>query len=150
VDQKFLSILRTADHPTATEFPPGFDWAGCINRVRALKPECDHIAGRVFDLDDNVQDASFFADIALHAPSQQRNVIDTVFGLRFSCYGDLFTQLGPTGAERLPEVIAKQVINLTVAKGFVFVPAEVLEEPYIGENKIFLSENWWYRFFEYL
>jgi hypothetical protein len=150
VDQKFLSILLTADHPTATEFPPGFDWAGGINRVKALKPGCDRVAGRTFDLDDQVQDASFFADIALHAPSQQRNVIDTVFGLRFSCYGDLFTQLGPTGAEQLPEEIAKQVINLGVAAGFIFVPAEILEEPYTGENKIFLGQNWWYRFFEYL
>jgi hypothetical protein len=145
-----LAILHAADHPTATEFPPGFDWAAGVGRVRALKPACDRVAGRIFDLDDNVQDASFFADIALHAPSQLRNVIDTVFGLRFSCYGNLFTQLGPTGPERVPEVVAKQVIHLAVAEGFVFVPAQILEEPYTGENKIFLSENWWYRFFEYL
>ena len=150
MDSNLLATLLAADHPQATEFPPEFDWKSSITRVRKLKPECDRIAGRLFDLDDNVQDASFFADIALHAPSQKRNVIDTVFGLRFSCFGNLFTRLGPTGEGSLPDTIAAQIIDEATAAGFIYIPIASLDEPYTGSNAIFLRENWWYRFFEYL
>jgi hypothetical protein len=122
MDPKLLAILLAADHPKATEFPPGFDWKSSIARVRELKLVCDRIAGRAFVFDGNVQDASFFADIALRAPSPKMRVIDTVFALRFSCFGNLFTQYGPTGPDTLPQAIANQIVSQAEAAGFVFVP----------------------------
>lgn len=42
-------------------------------------------------LDDRAQDASFFADLSIQTTGERPNWIDTVFAVRFSNFGGLFT-----------------------------------------------------------
>src|SRR5262249_56170772 len=84
-------LLALADDPEHAEYPPGFDWSALQARVVALQPELERIAGRAFVLDDKAQDASFFGDLSIQRPGPKPNWIDTVFAVRFSNFGDLFT-----------------------------------------------------------
>jgi hypothetical protein len=64
VDKVLHRTPLNADHATACEAPPDFDWARVIERVRNIQPEVESITGREFEIDENVQDASFFTDLA--------------------------------------------------------------------------------------
>lgn len=143
-----LSILLEADDPVAFEFPSGFDWRRAIDEVRNLKPEVERIAGRAFDFDDQVQDASFFAGLAIHKPAER--VIETVFGVSFSCFGRLFTDWANCASERLPPETADAIIGRIEAAGFVHVSEDALALPYSGTNPAFEGQPWGYRFFDYL
>ena len=142
-------LLEAADDPDHAEHPPGFDWAGLRARVAALQPVLERIAGRPFVLDDGAQDASFFADMSIQTTGERPNWIDTVFAVRFSNFGDLFTTWSH-GPERLPEAVAAKLVAAVEAAGFRFVPSEALGELYTGRYPRFRSTTWWIRFFDYL
>jgi hypothetical protein len=148
VDQAVLTKLMVADDPEACEMPRQINWASLLGRVGALKPVCDKIAGRGFELDDGVQDASYFADIALH--SWNGRMAGTVFGLRFSCFGDLFTTLEAGDGDRLSLAVISRLIEAAEQLGFSYVPPEALHESYTGVNPVFTGQTWWHRFFEHL
>jgi hypothetical protein len=143
-----LSILLDADDPVACEYPAGFDWSRAIAEVRSLKPEVERIAGRTFQLDDQVQDASFFAELAVRKPSER--VIETVFSASFSCFGRLFTDWANCASERLPPQTATAIIERIRWAGFVHVSEVALALPYSGRNPVFDGQTWGNRFFDYL
>jgi hypothetical protein len=142
-------LLDAADDPGHAEHPPGFDWAALRSRVISLQPVLERIAARPFVLDDKAQDASFFADLSIQIPGPQPNWIDTMFAVRFSNFGDLFTTWSHS-PERLPDALAAELVAAVEAVGFRFVPPEALEEPYTGRYTGFRSITWWIRFFDYL
>lgn len=96
MDPAVRRLLESADDPDNVEYPRSFDWNGLRNRVIALQPVLESIAGRAFVLDDNVQDASFFGDLeilaagpeAIYPHAKQTHV---VFALRFSNFAGLFS-----------------------------------------------------------
>ena len=143
-----LSILRDADDPIACEYPAGFDWCRAIEEVRSLKPEIERIAGRAFELDDQVQDASFFAELAVHKPSER--VIETVFSVSFSSFGRLFTDWANCASERLMPQTASAIVARLKDAGFVHVSEAALALPYSGGNPVFAGQTWGHRFFDYL
>jgi hypothetical protein len=149
MEQAVRELLDAADDPDHAEHPPGFDWATLRVRTAALQPILERIAGRPFVLDDRAQDASFFADLSIQIPGSQPNWIDTVFAVRFSNFGDLFTTWSH-GPERLPDAIVAELVAAVEVAGFRFVPWEALEEPYNGRYPGFRSTTWWIRFFDYL
>src|SRR5690606_21246997 len=124
-------LLDAADDSGPAEHPPGFDWAGRRARVAALQPVLERADGRAFGLDDGAQDASFFAVLSIQTTGERPNYIDTVFAVRFSNFGDLFTTWS-YGPERLPEAVAAELVAAVEAAGFRFIPPEALEEPYTG------------------
>lgn len=63
MDPDTLRVLLAADDPVECEAPPGFDWEREIGKVRELVPVLEQITGRKFEADDQVQDASFFAEL---------------------------------------------------------------------------------------
>jgi hypothetical protein len=142
-------VLDAADDPDHAEYPPGFDWAGLRARVAALQPVLERVAGRSFVLDDRAQDASFYADLSIQTTGERPNWIYTVFAVRFSNFGDLFTTWN-YGPARLPDAVAAELVAAVEATGFRFVPPEALGEPYTGRNPGFRNTTWWIRFFDYV
>ena len=143
-------LLDAADHPTHVEFDPDADWAAVHERVVALRPELERIAGHPFVLDDQAQDATFFADLSVHRPGPQPNWIDTVFAVRFSHFGSLFTAWNHCQTERLPDEVVAELIAAVSRAGFRYVPASALDAPYTGRNPAFRGSSWWIRFFDYV
>src|SRR5262245_42736176 len=93
-------LLEEADDPTHAEVDPRLDWPAIHTRVATLLPELEQIAGRAVVLDDRVEDASFFADLSVQRPGPRPNWIDTVFAIRLSNFGRLFTTWSHCEAER--------------------------------------------------
>jgi hypothetical protein len=142
-------LLDAADDPEHAEYPPGFNQTTMRARVAALQPVLEQIAARPFVLDDRAQDASFFADLSIQTPGPQPNWIDTVFAVRFSNFGDLFTTWS-YGPERLPDTVAAQLVAAVEAAAFRFIPPAALDEPYTGRFAGFRNTTWWIRFFDYV
>ena len=121
-----------------------------MTRVRALVPALEAIVGQALTVDKDVQDASFFTDVACHRevslPGAGR-VLTPILSVRFSCFGDLFTV---TSAEDVSPSVLDQVIARVAGAGFVHVPASDLSEPYTGRHPSFQATTWWIRFFDYL
>ncbi|MCI0457033.1 MAG: hypothetical protein L0Z62_08645 [Gemmataceae bacterium] len=143
-------MLALADDPEHAEYPPGFDWSALQARVAALQPELERIAGRAFVLDSKAQDASFFGDLSIQRQGPSPNWSDTVFAVRFSNFGDLFTSWSHCQVEQLPEEVAAELVAEVERAGFRFVPLSALDEPYSGRHPGFKGAAWWFRFFDYL
>jgi hypothetical protein len=150
MEQSVRELLDAADDPTHVEDDPRIDWLAIHTRVAALRPELERIAGRAFVLDDRVQDATFFADLSIQRPGTRPNWIDTVFALRFSNFGWLFTTWSHCEAERLPDELAAELVAAVSRAGFRYVPASALDAPYTGRHPGFSGSSWWIRFFDYV
>jgi hypothetical protein len=148
MDQAVREMLEEADDPEHAAGDPRLDWPVIHARVAALRPELERIAGRVFVHDDHVQDASFFADVSVQRPGPQPHRIDTVFALRFSSFGWLFTTWSSCETERLPPEVVEKLVAAVSWAGFHYVPASALEEPYTGRHLGFAGSSWWNRFFD--
>jgi len=140
------ALLAARDHATACECPPGFDWERAVARVRELMPELKRIAGIELQLDTNVEDASFFCDLACYR-EERPGMLYPVLLVRFSSFGRLVTLTH--AAEISDDTVAGLVAALADA-GFVFVAEEELSEPYTGINLALRNGSWWIRFFDYL
>lgn len=65
LDQRTRAILEAADSPTHVEADPRLDWPDLWARVEDLGVTLAKIAGRAFELDRNVQDATFLTDLSI-------------------------------------------------------------------------------------
>ena len=144
-----LELLQASDDSTNFEAPPGFDWGGAILEVRGLQLKLELILQRKLELDDQVQDASFFADLS-YSQRVASDSIDLVFCFRFSSFGRLFTVYDTCSEElRFPEPIIHRVIEIVEQEGHHYVDSETLDKPYSGTNLYFVGKSWWYRFFDH-
>lgn len=148
MDPEFRKLLDDNDYPEADEYPPNFDWDALQARVSSLKAELERITAREFEHNDGVQDATFCADLSLER-RRAGNVVETVFALRFSNFGDLFTTWHCCSSESLLENTVSRVISEAEVAGFKFVPPKALESPYDGRCSGFFGKSWWYRYFDY-
>jgi hypothetical protein len=144
-------LLDAADDPTHAEYPPGFDRAAMRSRVAALQLKLERIVGRAFVLDDTAQDASFCIDLTIQRPGPQPNWIDTVFAVRFSNFGELFTTWRHCQTEALSERVIAEVVTEVERAGFRYIPAAALDEAYSGRHPgVGRLYTWWIRFFDYV
>jgi hypothetical protein len=148
VQPNTLKLLQAADDATNVEFPPMFDWAGLRSQLLDLQPHLERIASRGFTLNDKVQDASFFGDLAIVKAGEKPNWFEYVFALRFSNFGRLFTTCN-SSSEKLSPDIAARLIEAAATARFVYVEPEALDEAYAGANQVFTGATWWARFFDY-
>jgi hypothetical protein len=145
-----LGLLLAADDPVNWEFPDGWceEYPRAMERVRAVAADLERVLGLSFQLDDQVQDASFFADLAairLDANGKQ----ECIFTIRFSAFGKLFT-IWQWENTAIPASDLATVISIVRSHGFEYVDAEALEESYTGSHPGFRHATWWVRFFDYL
>lgn len=144
-----LQLLRSVDDPEPEncESPPGFNWTASMKRVRSLKPELEQIVGRHLDIDENVQDASFFTELAAHVPGEDS--IETAITIIFSAFGGLFT-IWSSMPNEIPEAAVQKAVDAVQRHGFRYVDTESLEEAYCGTNPVFQHSRWIDRFFSYI
>lgn len=154
MDDEILNTLLQADHPNACEAPPGFNWAREIKRVRALQPLVESMTRRKFEIDEYVQDSSFFTDLGTFIDERHPTGgihRHTVLALRFSAFGGLFTAWSVCRDEdELADETIERVVGAVRQAGFVFVAAEDLQCEYTGANPHLSGTSWWIRFFDYL
>jgi hypothetical protein len=148
VDAATLSKLQAADDPQHYDYPREFNHQESLNRVCAVKPLLEDIAGCLMSLDDQVQDASYFADLCLTEPREGNGIehMRVTFCVRFSCFGSLVTIYNENV---LPDEKVGQLRSVLEARGFAFADAAVLNEPYTGSHAGFQGCTWMDRFFSY-
>lgn len=145
-----LQLLLAADDSTYFDLPlPDFDYFGVDAKVDQIQHELERLVGRTF-VYDAPQDASYFGELAIQVPGEKPHYVDTVIGVRFSWFGNLFTTWSNPWAEQLPDATVQQIIETVQRHGFVYVSKKDLDEPYTGINPPIRDETWWYRFFDYL
>jgi hypothetical protein len=68
--------------------------------------------------------------------------------LRFSNFGDM---VALTPDHEVDAATLNIILRLCVEKGYVFIPTEVAERPYDGQNPgVTGIEDWWVRFFDWV
>lgn len=149
MDSETLSKLQAADDARHAEYPPGVDRQRSIERLHAAWPLLDEIVGRRLSLDDQVQDASYFAELFFAEPREDHGVrrMQVIVSVAFSSFGSLVTichedPLSPEMIRRMEAVLAEH--------GFVGVDSAQLRLPYTGPHPGFAGKTWFDRFFNYL
>ncbi|MFL5329110.1 MAG: hypothetical protein ACJ8C4_09345 [Gemmataceae bacterium] len=159
MDASIHNILLQNDSSTDVEFPPGFDWQASIAAVKALKPGAERILGQPLKLSDQVQDASFFAELFVFEDGAvgPNGVMTMVFkiAIRFSTFGRMATIHTNSAASDLGNYPVARLADLLGQNGFQYIPAESLAERYDGRLKqldqwVGGEATWWYRFFDYM
>ncbi|MBD2102670.1 hypothetical protein [Leptolyngbya sp. FACHB-261] len=155
MDKATLNLLNAADDPQESEAPKGFDYVKEIEAVERIKPELERIVGRLFVLDENVQDASFFTELSIRQSELEYmagigNVILTVLAIRFSAFGKLFTVWSNSTKEKVNRNLIDEVVATLQDHGYVYVDADALQESYTGSHTDFKDTTWWLRFFDYI
>jgi hypothetical protein len=149
-----LKLFESVDDPQACECPSNFDWQDSMSRVKASKSGLESLVGLTFLIDENVQDASFFTELAILGRERYVSGIGKIVGskivIRFSCFGNLFTVYSTSEDEKLEESIVEIIIAEVARHGFVYVEADGLEEKYTGVNPHLQGQSWWVRYFDYL
>jgi hypothetical protein len=95
MDTRIHDILLQNDSATDVEYPPEFDWQASMAAVNAMKPQAEPILGQPLKLDDQVQDASFFAELFVFedgavGPNGATTMVFKV-AIRFSTFGKMAT-----------------------------------------------------------
>jgi hypothetical protein len=156
-------ILLNADDDIQCEWPSDFAWEKELDRVHAIKPKIEKVLGCELVLDDSIQDASYFASLALlkyvppdpnlyTAPGIERGgTYYSIICISFSCFGNLST-IGSSvdPKERFPNEKIDSVGNILNENGYIYIPEEYLLEKYNGNNPHFKDSTWGERFFSVL
>jgi hypothetical protein len=159
MDARIHDLLLQHDSATDVEYPPGFDWKASMAAVKALKPDAERILGQPLKLDDQVQDASFFAELFVFEDGAVgSNGVTTMvikIAIRFSTFGKMATVHTNSAASDLGKYPVARLAELLEQHGFHYVPVDSLGERYDGKLKgLDLSvggePTWWYRFFDYM
>jgi hypothetical protein len=155
MDMRTLTILLKNDSATDVEYPPSFNWQESMAAVKALKPHAEEILGQPLKLDDQVQDASFFAELFVFEEGAvgPNGVTAMVFkiAIRFSTFGKMATVHTNSTASDLRRYPVDRLAQLLEQYGFQYVDAHSLGEPYDGRLKgLGSSASWWCRFFDYM
>jgi hypothetical protein len=155
MDTRTHEILMRNDSATNVEYPPGFDWQESMAAVKALKPQAEEILGQPLKLDDQVQDASFFAELFVFEEGavSPNGVTTMVFkiAIRFSTFGRMATVHTNSAASDLRNYPVGRLARLLEQHGFHYIDAQSLGERYNGKLKGLGGDaTWWFRFFDYM
>jgi hypothetical protein len=156
-------ILIAADDDVQCEWPLEFNREIALDRVRAIQPILEKTLDCNLDLDDSIQDASYFASLALWkyvppdpnlytAPGIERGGTNyAVIDISFSSFGNLVT-IGSSVApkDQFPAEKITRIVKVLSENGFVFITEQDLFEKYSGKNPYFSESTWGERFFSYL
>lgn len=150
MDDALHKLLLSSDVEGSWEHPPNAKWKLAIAGVKRLKPQIEAALGFELRLDQDVQDASFFADLGLLVEQRDpAGVVHLCYEIcfRFSWFSKLYTVYGNTWESRM----TKEAGLLLERAGFTYVPKEALAEPYDGVNTPYEPGlTWWVRYFDYL
>lgn len=155
MDDGVLNTLRAADDPVEWECPVNFPQQKQMDRVRSMQGHLESLVGHVLVLEDQVQDASYFAELSW--PTEPRKVaghrgrvILTQLAIRFSAFGRLVTVWGNVPEAPISDRVRASLESALSQAGYVPVPCDALDSPYTGIHK-FAAEikTWWACYFDY-
>ena len=147
-----LPYLLRHDSQICWETPLGFNQKAALAEVRALIPALSEIAGHPLQLDDQIQDASFFADLSAYDPVPRSfpgcsSAICTIVNIRFSSFGRLFALGSSSPDQQISAPTQQLILEFLAARQFVYAPESLLDQPYHRPDFI---ATWWIRYFDYL
>jgi hypothetical protein len=154
MDLDTLRLLRRtdADNLDRVEHPESYDWSGAMAQVRELIPIVEHLTGRTFAVDEQVQDASYLTDLATYdvvkRPGKHTELV-AVLAIRFSNFGRMFTVWWNTSTP-LPAETVSRVIDVVRERGYLYVDSAALDASYSGGNPRWKGVSWYTRFFSYV
>ena len=132
------------------EYPPDANWSRELSRVRDVIPALESVLRSSLQLDDAIQDAPFFADIGvLEEQPTASGAIHQHYRIcfRFSWFGGMFTIWGDNTAD----YNTNEAVRVLSDRGYTFIPASELDEPYDGVNEPYRKGlTWWVRYFDWL
>jgi hypothetical protein len=141
-------MLEEHDDPTAAEHPALFDRRALQEAVGQVRLALEGALGRDLPLDDQAQDASFYADLELQRrtlPGRQGVWISVV---RFSNFGRM---VAFSSEEDVPPDEHHKIERLLMEHGFTLIPGELLDRDYDGRHPAKEAiRTWWDRYFDYL
>ncbi len=147
------AYLEAHDSQTDWEMPADFDYRNALEEVRGLGTELSRICGHTLTLDDQVQDASFFAEWVAYEDAPRSSIaapsgaIHTFISIRFSSFGRMYSIWGCSDLSPITAACREQIIDHLHPRGFVFVPDGILDRPYHSPD---FCSDWQTRFFSHL
>ena len=151
--QETQKLLLDIDEDGRWETASNFDYGKLQTQVLDLINELGRTFNLNFILDDQVQDASFFADIKIPHELVINPRTDIGYSIRISNYGNLSTI---NFHEEYSESTTNTFIDTLERSGFVYVNADELDVDYNGTFEKFQNSqsgakpSWYIRFFDYL
>ena len=155
MDEKVHKKLTEADDPVHWEMPPTFAWKTEIARVKSRKSSLEAVVGHALELNENIQDAAHFAELAwLTGPDEHKarphQEILSYVAIRFSAFGRFATIWGNVAELPISDSLLLKLTDALTDAGYVPIPIADLNERYDGGNQYAESiETWWYRYFDY-
>ncbi|HEY8607192.1 MAG TPA: hypothetical protein VIM12_08785 [Noviherbaspirillum sp.] len=155
-DHAHLLLMKLdAQYDWSKESPPDLDYQAEVRRLSLLKKDLDGLLGIALELDTQVQDAYFFAQL-MHL-FLAGDAAGYLLIVRFSSFGNMFSawleSQNPSnvGARLDVREILDIVERVVASKGYTFIPPEALDRIYDGRNSFSHSPEltWWDRFFDY-
>lgn len=157
MDKDLKNLLLHFDDANEWYASKHFDYYKEMERVKNIKKLIENKTGYKFEIDEYVQDASFFTELFILEKSQKEAkengegyALSYELAIRFSSFGNLVTIImNPNDGETKYNTVS--LINILKDNGYTYIVAENLNEPYDGKNKVLVGEyTWWGRFFDYL
>ncbi len=156
-------ILLSVDDEIECEWPVSFKREEALKGVLAIQPKIEIALNCKLELDDTIQDASYFASLALWkhvpadpnlytAPNVKRGGMNyAIIYISFSSFGNLVI-IGSSveNEDRFPNTIIDSVIQLLKENGYVYISEKDLHEKHCGKNPNFPGSTWGERYFSHL
>lgn len=159
MENRLKELLISFDDAIEWEAPDGFVYLDEISKVESIKPIIEELLNEKLEIDNRVQDASFFVDLFILEESQciQRSNSSSYcgiydIGIRFSSFRNMVTIFTNTEKPIASKYPINNLIALLISKGYVYISAELLHESYDGINLRMRKGNitWWMRYFDYV
>ncbi|MFC4637921.1 hypothetical protein [Deinococcus hohokamensis] len=135
-------LLLQVDSATEWECPTGFDYQTALREVRAFAEDAAQMLNLNFTLDDQVQDASFFADLY---------EVDLAVGVWFSAFGRMALAFTENVRAWTSEGVPVEIVHLLQRHGYGVVQPQDGTDMYDGALKDLRGKTTWIgRLFDYL
>ena len=150
MNAKTKSILQKFDEPNCWETPSQFDYNQLKRKVEELVNSLNSFFKQDFEIDDQIQDASYYFDIMIPSELLYSPKPDLCISIRISNFGNLATL---TFQNEYSWEVRQDLIRLIEAHHFTFMDEDDLMTPYDG---ILLAPNgnpnynWFRRYFDYI
>lgn len=147
MDEETEALLLSCDRISPDEWESPKEWNAQmllegLEKVKKLNSEIAKTLNTLSSIDNNIQDASHYAEIIFSLGEMHYNI-------RFSNFGNLVTVINWSTEQ--PDIITNQLEQMIRQKGWVVVYYAALLQCYTGKANI-TSRNftWFNRFFDYL
>lgn len=158
MEDELKKLLLSFDDLEECEAPKNFNYANEMKKIRSIKNQIENIIKKELIIDEYVQDASFFTELAILQKSQNKqksNGESSVYlydlSIRFSSFGSMVTIFNNTENNIDNKYNIEKVIEILKDDGYIYINLESLDEAYDGINKyITKGDTWFTRYFDYI